>query len=138
VARNLLGTESGLRKRLLEGHAVVEQVEQCGPRVGRELPFSCPTLPLPLWIAGLATLHSGLLQLAPTREGVPRARLTPPRRGVCSGLTASSSLSVQGAGPILPDGRQWKTVDGRISRRRAAAVRCANNSARFLSISFVT
>jgi hypothetical protein len=42
----LVSTDAYAGKRLLEGHALGEQVEQCCAYFGRELPFSGYALPL--------------------------------------------------------------------------------------------
>jgi hypothetical protein len=45
TAPNLVSTNAYAGKRLLEGHALGEQVEQCSPCFGRELSFSFDALP---------------------------------------------------------------------------------------------
>jgi hypothetical protein len=45
-APNLLSTNAYAVKRLLEGHTLGKQVEQCSSRFGRELTFSLVSLPL--------------------------------------------------------------------------------------------
>jgi hypothetical protein len=118
---HLVGTNSHLVERLLERHAVIEQLKQ-GRTFNRwERCFSLATLAL-----SLEHRTSGpaleAITAAPTRVRVPCAAVRPRRRSGASDrcLTASSSETVHGAGPSLPVRRQWTRLDGLMLSRRAA------------------